>query len=59
MESSVETFANETIPSAVASSSFMTCYKEFGRNLITGLMGAVIRVEHILNISNVPEKYLV
>jgi hypothetical protein len=33
-----------------------TCYKEFVRNLITGLMCVVLRVEHILNICNVPEK---
>jgi hypothetical protein len=33
-----------------------TCYRESDRNLIAGLMCAVLRVEHMLNIRNVPEK---
>jgi hypothetical protein len=36
-----------------------TRYKEFDMNLITCLMCVVLRVEHILNICNVPEKKLV
>jgi hypothetical protein len=35
-----------------------TCYREFGKNLITGLMCAVLRVERILNICNMSEKTL-
>jgi hypothetical protein len=35
----------------------MTCYKEFGRNLITSFMCVVLWVEHKLNICNVPEKF--
>jgi hypothetical protein len=56
MAGSAETFANETIPSAVASTCFTTSYKEFSKNLITGLMCALLRVEHLLSICNVPEK---
>jgi hypothetical protein len=65
MAGSVETFANETMPSTVASSSdkesscAATCYKEFGKNWTIGLMCVVLRVERILNICNVPEKNLV
>jgi hypothetical protein len=33
-----------------------TCYKEFGRNMIAGLMCVMLWVEHIMNICNVPEK---
>jgi hypothetical protein len=36
-----------------------TCYKEFSRNLITGLICVVLRLEHILNICNLPGKYVV
>jgi hypothetical protein len=36
-----------------------TCYEEFGRNLITGLMCVVLRVEHMLSICNVPERNFV
>jgi hypothetical protein len=36
----------------------MLLYKESDRYLITGLMFVVLRVEHILNICDVPEKKL-
>jgi hypothetical protein len=36
-----------------------TCYREFGKNLITSLMCAMLRVERILNICNASEKNFV